>query len=174
LEELGLTLGDNAFEDAFNRFKALADKKKDVYDDDIIALVDPRAHADSKHVRLVSLQVRCGTEGAQEVDMTLNIDGADVSITQQGNGPVDAIFKAIKALIPMAANVRLKLYQVHGVTQGTDAQAEVTVRLDAEGTVVNGQGSDVDTLVASALAYINALCKVDTIRNKDIKTIVQD
>jgi 2-isopropylmalate synthase len=174
LEELGLTLGDNAFEDAFNRFKALADKKKDVYDDDILALVDPRAQNDSQRIQLISLQVRCGTEGAQEVDMKLNIAGKELSITQEGNGPVDAIFKAIKALIPEAATARLKLYQVHGVTQGTDAQAEVTVRLDAEGTVVNGQGSDVDTLVASALAYINALCKVDTIRNKDIKTIVQE
>lgn len=174
LEELGITLGDNAFEDAFNRFKALADKKKDVYDDDILALVDPRLEHDGSTIKLVSLQVRCGTVGKQEVDMTLNIAGKEVSITQEGNGPVDAIFKAIKALVPESANVALKLYQVHGVTQGTDAQAEVTVRLDAEGTVVNGQGSNVDTLVASALAYINALCKVDTIRNKDIKTIVQE
>ena len=174
LEELGMTLGDNAFEDAFNRFKTLADKKKDVYDDDIIALIDPRAKTDSQRIRLISLQVRCGTEGAQEVDMKLKVEGKELSITQEGNGPVDAIFKAIKALIPEAATARLKLYQVHGVTQGTDAQAEVTVRLDAEGTVVNGQGSDVDTLVASALAYINALCKVETIRNKDIKTIVQE
>lgn len=174
LEELGFTLGDNAFEDAFNRFKALADKKKDVYDDDIIALVDPRTQSDGERVRLVALQVRCGTQGPQVVDLTLNINGEDKTVTQEGNGPVDALFKAIKALIPTAANARLKLYQVHAVTQGTDAQAEVTVRLDAEGTVVNGQGSDVDTLVASALAYINALCKVDTIRNKDIKTIVQE
>ncbi len=163
LEELGITLGDNALEDAFARFKALADKKKDVYDEDILALVDD-GDASTQALALESLAVRCGT-GVHEVDMALRIHGESVSVTQAGNGPVDAIFKAIKALIPDAQGARLKLYQVHAVTAGTDAQAEVTVRLEMEdGAIINGHGADVDTLVASATAYLDALNKADTIR----------
>jgi len=166
LEELGFTLGDNAFEDAFARFKELADKKKDIYDDDIIALVDPRS-AEENRVELVSLAIACGT-GEHKAKLALKIDGKPQTIETEGNGPVDAIFKAIKALVPGAEGARLQLYQVHAVTQGTDAQAEVTVRLDYNGTVINGHGKDVDTLVASALAYINALCKVDAIRSREV------
>lgn len=166
LEELGFTLGDNAFEDAFARFKELADKKKDIYDDDIIAIVDPRSAAEQR-VELVSLAIACGT-GEHRAKMALKLDGEEKTIEIAGNGPVDAIFKCIKALVPGAEGARLQLYQVHAVTQGTDAQAEVTVRLDYNGTVINGHGKDVDTLVASALAYINALCKVDAIRSREI------
>ncbi len=167
LEELGFTLGDNAFEDAFARFKELADKKKDIYDDDIIAIVDPRSAAESR-VELTSLSISCGTEGPQKAALGLRIEGKEQQVEIEGNGPVDAIFRGIKALVPGAEGARLKLYQVHAVTQGTDAQAEVTVRLDYNGTVINGHGKDVDTLVASALAYINALCKVDAIRSREI------
>ncbi len=167
LEELGFTLGDNAFEDAFNRFKELADKKKDIYDDDIIALVDPRSAAETR-VALKALSVRCGTGVPQKASLTLIIEGKEKHLETEGNGPVDAIFKAIKTLVPGAEGARLQLYQVHAVTEGTDAQAEVTVRLDYNGTVINGHGKDVDTLVASALAYINALCKVDAIRSREV------
>ena len=170
LEELGFTLGDNAFEDAFSRFKDLADKKKDVYDDDIIALVDPQSEAE-RSIRFIAMQVQCGSVGEQKVDLTLEVAGKEAQAEVVGNGPVDAMFKAIKQLVPDAKKAVLKLYQVHAVTQGTDAQAEVTVRLDYDGTIVNGSGSDVDTLVASALAYINALCKVDAIRSRDITDI---
>ncbi len=171
LKELGFELGDNAFEDVFARFKDLADKKKDVYDDDLIALVEPRVGSGEKAISLVSMQVACGTEGAQKVTLALQVEGETKTIEMEGNGPVDALFKAIRALVPGSEDTQLKLYQVHAVTQGTDAQAEVTVRLDAAGTLINGNASDVDTLVASALAYINALAKVDTLRNKEVKTI---
>lgn len=174
LKDLGFELGDNAFEDAFNRFKDLADKKKDIYDDDIITLADPRYAESINALQLKSLAVQCGTEGAQTATMTLLVEGQEKQISVEGNGPVDAIFKAIKALVPGADQARLKLYQVQGITQGTDAQAEVIVRLDAGGTLINGHGSDVDTLVASALAYLNALSKVDVVRNKEVKSITAD
>lgn len=162
LEELGITLGDNALEDAFSRFKALADKKKDVYDEDILALVD--AGDAEAPLTLESLAITCGTDKAHTAQMILNHHGKSLTVTQNGNGPVDAIFKAIKSSVKGAENAILQLYQVHAVTQGTDAQAEVTVRLDVGNTIVNGHGADVDTLVASAKAYLDALSKLDVIR----------
>lgn len=168
LEELGLNLGDNALEDAFNRFKDLADKKKDIYDEDIIALVDADAFTRNQRLQFKALEVECGSGGPQIARLTLAIDGQDRQIKMEGNGPVDATFKAIKGLVPDAADCDLQLYQVHAVTQGTDAQAEVTARLEKNGRCVNGHGADVDTLVASALAYINALCKLEVIESRHL------
>lgn len=161
LKELGITLGDNAFEDAFARLKDLADKKKEIYDEDILSLVDAESAGHGQHVQLVELQVQCGTKGAQTARLILQVEGAARSCETSGNGPVDAIFNAIRQLLPEAGEAELQLYQVHAVTQGTDAQAEVTVRLQRGGTIVNGHGANVDTLVASALAYINALGKLE-------------
>ncbi len=160
LKELGFNLGDNAFEDAFNRFKQLADKKKKIYDDDIMALVDDRAgRAEEERVRLHALDVHCGTKGAQIATVTLLVDGKKLVLTEHGDGPVDATFKAIRGLVPHEA--RLALYQVNAVTEGIDAQAEVAVRLATKkGILINGNGADTDTLVASALAYIAALNKL--------------
>ncbi|HYD32469.1 MAG TPA: 2-isopropylmalate synthase [Azospirillaceae bacterium] len=163
LKELGYELGDNAFEDAFRRFKDLADKKKDVFDEDIVALVDDQMHANDR-IRFQSLRVIAGSEGPQEAWITLEIDGDSKAVRATGGGPVDATFNGIKALFPHEA--RLQLYQVHAVTAGTDAQAEVTVRLEEDGKTVNGQGADSDTLVASARAYIHALNKLLTKRQK--------
>lgn len=159
LEELGFQLGENAFEDAFNRFKDLADRKKNVYDEDIIALVEDEVERDRDNIRFVGLQVRAGTEGPQTAELKLEIDGVIKSANVEGNGPVDAIFKAVRAIVPHEDSV-LQLYQVHAVTGGTDAQAEVTVRLEENGKTVNGQGADADTLVASARAYVHALNKL--------------
>ena len=164
LGEMGYQLGANALEDAFRRFKDLADKKKDVYDEDIVALVDDEVLRANDRVRFVSLQVVCGSKGPQTADLELEIDGAVRRHTATGDGPVDATFNAIKALFPH--EVRLQLYQVHAVTEGTDAQAEVTVRLEESGKTVNGQGADTDTLVASARAYVNALNKLLVKREK--------
>jgi 2-isopropylmalate synthase len=156
LQELGFTLGDNALEDAFERFKALADKKKEIFDADLIALVDAAAAAKEDNITLSRLRVSCGTEGEQVAEMSIKQDGTEKSIRTEGIGSVDAIFKAIRELIPHQA--KLQLYQVHAVTQGTDAQAEVTVRLVTEtGQLANGHGVDADTLTASAKAYLNAL-----------------
>jgi 2-isopropylmalate synthase len=165
LKELGLdSLGDNAIEDAFKRFKDLADRKKDVFDEDIIALVDDTQMSAGETVKFVSLQVMAGSKGPQLADMELEIAGKIENVQARGNGPVDAVFNAIKKLVPHQA--RLQLYQVHAVTGGTDAQAEVTVRLEESGKTVNGQGADADTLVASARAYVHALNKLLTKREK--------
>ncbi len=168
IKELGFEIGDNAFEDAFARFKDLADKKKEIYDEDIIALVDARAASKADPIQFSALKVTCGTIGRQTAELTLIINGKGKSVTSNGSGPVDAIFKAIKILVPHEA--RLKLYQVHAVTQGTDAQAEVTVRLIDGVRIINGHGADTDTMVASAKAYIDALCRLQT-SQKDIVDI---
>ncbi|MFP6743076.1 MAG: 2-isopropylmalate synthase [Alphaproteobacteria bacterium] len=164
IEELGYEIGDNALEEAFSRFKALADKKKDVFDEDIAAILDDEAAHGEEHIKFVSLQVVAGSIGPQKADLVLEIDGQEVSETATGNGPVDATFNAISALF-LHESV-LQLYQVHAVTGGTDAQAEVTVRLEENGRTVNGLGADTDTLVASARAYINALNKLRVKREK--------
>jgi len=164
LEELGFSLNDNEIQDAFLRFKDLADAKKDVYDEDIIALVDDAVLRHNDRLRFVSLQVVCGSKGPQTAELEMEIDGAAKTAKAEGNGPVDATFAAISQLFPHTAS--LQLYQVHAVTEGTDAQAEVTVRLEEAGKTVNGQGADHDTLVASARAYINALNKLLVKREK--------
>ena len=159
LSDLGYTLGDNALTEAFKRFKDLADAKKDVFDEDIVALVDDEiAHA-GERIRLVALEILCGTKHRPpKAGLELEIDGMVKSCEASGDGPVDAAFKGIKELFPHAA--KLLLYQVHAVTAGTDAQAEVTVRLEENGRTVNGQSADTDTMVASVKAYINALNKL--------------
>ena len=158
LKELGYELGANAFEDAFVSFKALADRKKLVYDEDIEALVDQEIASAHDRIKVVALTVIAGTGGPQKATLTLDINGKQQTHEATGDGPVDATFRAIKALVPHEA--RLPLYQVSAVTEGTDAQAEVTVRLEADGKTVTGRGSDTDTMVASARAYISALNKL--------------
>ena len=165
LKDLGYgDMGENAITDAFQRFKDLADKKKEIFDEDIIALVDDTIQHDSDRIRFVSLQVVAGSKGPQTAELELEIDGQVAATKSSGNGPVDAIFNAIKELCPHDA--RLQLYQVHAVTGGTDAQAEVTVRLEENGKTVNGQGADADTLVASVRAYLHALNKLSVKREK--------
>ncbi len=158
IKELGYELGDNAVQDAFRRFKSLADKKKDIYDEDIVALIDDEVIRGNDRIKFVSLQVVCGSVGPQTAELELDVDGKIGYVKATGDGPVDATFNAIAELFPHVA--RLQLYQVHAVTEGTDAQAEVTVRLEENGKTVNGQGADTDTLVASARAYVNALNKL--------------
>jgi 2-isopropylmalate synthase len=164
LKELGFDIGDNLVNDAFRRFKDLCDRKKDVFDEDIVALVDDEVLREHDRIRFVSLQVVAGSKGPQRAELELEVDGARRTATTTGNGPVDATFNAIKEIVEHTA--RLQLYQVHAVTEGTDAQAEVTVRLEENGKTVNGQGADPDTLVASARAYIHALNKLLTKRAK--------
>ncbi len=165
LKDLGYDLGDNAVQDAFKRFKDLADLKKDVFDEDIIALVDDEVVRVNDRIKLVSLEVLCGTEHRPpKATMSLEIDGKTSSCTATGDGPVDAAFNGVKQLYPH--DVSLQLYQVHAVTEGTDAQAEVTVRLEENGKTVNGAGAETDTMVASVKAYLNALNKLLVKREK--------
>ncbi|MGE0854865.1 MAG: alpha-isopropylmalate synthase regulatory domain-containing protein, partial [Hyphomicrobiaceae bacterium] len=164
LKDLGYELGDNQFEDAFNRFKALADRKKHVYDEDIEALVDEEIAHMHDRTKVVALTVIAGTMGPQTATLTLDIEGRQQTVQAAGNGPVDATFAAIRQIMPHQA--KLALYQVHAVTEGTDAQAEVSVRLEEDGRTVTGRGADTDTLVASARAYVSALNKLTVKRQK--------
>jgi len=154
LAELGFDLADNQLLDVFVRFKDLADRKKEVYDDDLIALVHQNDAAEDR-LKLKSLRVVCGTEGPQTADMVMEVDGSDVKTSATGDGPVDAAFNAVKSIFPHGAH--LQLYQVSAVTEGTDAQATVSVRMEEEGRIATGQSADTDTVVASTKAYINAL-----------------
>ncbi|MCK5547147.1 MAG: 2-isopropylmalate synthase, partial [Rhodospirillaceae bacterium] len=165
LKDLGYDLGDNALEDAFTRFKDLADKKKEVFDEDIMALVDDEIFRANDRLSMVALEILCGTaHNPPKASLEMNIDGEVKSCNSTGDGPVDAAFNGVKELFPHEA--RLQLYQVHAVTGGTDAQAEVTVRLEEKGRSVNGQAADTDTMVASVKAYINALNKLLVKREK--------
>jgi len=165
LRELGYSLGDNAIQIAFKRFKDLADVKKEIFDDDLIALVDDEVVRTNDRLRLISMEILCGTvHRPPKASLEMEIDGAPHSCSASGDGPVDAAFNCVKQLFPHRA--RLQLYQVQAVTHGTDAQAEVTVRLAEEGKTVNGQGADTDTMVASVKAYLNALNKLLVKREK--------
>jgi 2-isopropylmalate synthase len=155
LGDLGFDLGDNQLKDVFVRFKELADRKKEVFDDDLVALMQGGEDAESDRLKVKSLRVACGTDGPAQAELGMEIDGVEVSTTQTGDGPVDACFIAVKALFPH--DTRLQLYQVHAVTEGTDAQATVSVRLEEDGRIVTGQSADTDTVVASVRAYVNAL-----------------
>ena len=159
-------LMDDVIENAFGKFKILADKKKHIYDEDIIALVDDSLVLDNKANTIVlkSLKVFAGTGEPQKAEMTLDVNGQIKSASETGDGPVDAIFKCIKNLYPH--EVKLQLYQVHAVTEGTDAQATVSVRIEENGKTTVGQAADTDTLVASANAYIAALNKMVIKREK--------
>ena len=159
LEELGYRLGDNQLADVFVRFKALADSKKEVYDDDLVALMqDTDTHAANDRIQVRRLKVVCGTDDPRTAELTLAIDGVEHAVTATGDGPVDAAFVAVRKLVPNSA--RLALYQVHAVTEGTDAQATVSVRLEEDGKIATGQSADTDTVVASTRAYVNALNKL--------------
>ncbi|EPX77200.1 2-isopropylmalate synthase [Litoreibacter arenae] len=163
LSDLGYDLGDNQLKDVFVRFKELADQKKEVYDEDLIALMQT-GDAEADHIRLTALKVACGMGLEKSAEMTLEIDGEAKSVTATGDGPVDAAFNAVKALFPHEA--RLQLYQVAAVTEGTDAQATVSVRLEEDGKIATGQSADVDTVVASVKAYVNALNRLIVRREK--------
>jgi 2-isopropylmalate synthase len=165
LAALGYELSEAAMEDAFRRFKNLADKKKNLFDEDIIALVDDEIVRGQDPITVKALRVESGMGMAPSAELTLSIDGEEKSITTTGDGAVDAIFKAIRGLYPHEAGI-MQLYQVHAVTEGTDAQANVSVRLEEDGRTVTGKGADTDTLVASAFAYVNALNKLLVKRKK--------
>jgi 2-isopropylmalate synthase len=151
-------LGDNALNDAFRRFKDIADRKKIVYDEDIVALVDDEVVRDHTRIRFIGLDLHAGSRGPSRAELTLEVDGECFTEVETGDGPVDATFRAIRAIFPHEA--QLVLFSVGAVTEGTDAQAKTTVRLMEGGKMVDGQGADTDTIVASARAYVHALNKL--------------
>ncbi|MDV7213580.1 2-isopropylmalate synthase [Azotobacter beijerinckii] len=157
LEELGIQLADDTeLNAAFARFKALADKKHEIFDEDLQALVSETQDEEApEHYRLHSLEVVSKSGAVPRARLMLTVAGHEQEATAEGAGPVDAIFKAIESVA--ASQASLQLYSVNAITEGTDSQGEVTVRLEKSGRIVNGNGADIDILVASAKAYINAL-----------------
>ena len=158
LKAMGYNVGDNQLNDAFRRFKDLADRKKVVYDEDVVALVDDEIVRDHDRVKLAALTVATGMGAKPMATLSLDVDGERRDGMATGDGAVDATFNALRGAFPHEAV--LKLYAVQSVTEGTDAQARVTVRLEEKGKMVDGQGADADTIVASARAYVHALNKL--------------
>ncbi len=160
LAELGIALdSEEAINAAFARFKELADKKREIFDEDLQALVSEEAMTQSSdHYRLVSLRVCSETGETPHASVVLSVGGEEKSAHADGGGPVDAAFKAIESIIQ--SGTELLLYSVNNITSGTDAQGEVTVRISQAGRIVNGQGADTDIVIASAKAYLNAFNKL--------------
>lgn len=162
LQELDIVLENEAALDAaFVRFKELADRKREIFDEDLQALVsDVEIAMVSEHYRLLSMRAHSETGILPMAKVRLIVGGNEVEAEMQGGGPVDAAFKAIEQIVQ--SGTELQLYSVNNITSGTDAQGEVTVRLSKGGRIVNGQGADTDIVVASAKAYLNALNKLHT------------
>ena len=160
LAELGVQLAsEEALNVAFAKFKELADKKREIFDEDLQAIVsDEVAPPAVEHYKLVASRFHSETGEEPVAELTLSVDGVEKRAKSTGSGPVDASFKAIESIAGSAAE--LLLYSVNAITTGTDAQGEVTVRLSKEGRIVNGQGADTDIIVASVKAYLNALNKL--------------
>ena len=162
LAELGIVLdGEEALNAAFARFKELADKKREIFDEDLQALVSDEIYADERErYKLVSMRVVSETGETPSAKVVFSDDGGEKEARGEGSGPVDAAFKALESVVKSEAD--LLLYSVNNITSGTDAQGEVTVRLAKAGRVVNGQGADTDIVVASVKAYLHALNKLDS------------
>ena len=157
LKDLDIEFGsEEELNEAFSRFKELADKKHEIYDDDLRALVsDASAQLASDYYKLVSLKVCSETGETPHAEVVISVDGKEESSSSTGGGPVDATFKAIENIVKSGTD--LKLYSVNNITTGTDSQGEVTVRLEHDSRIINGQCSDTDIVIASAKAYIHAL-----------------
>lgn len=157
LKELGIEFeAEESLNDTFRRFKDLADKKHEIYDEDLLALVtEADLSAENEHIKLVSMKVSSETGETPSAQVTLWVNDEEKTATATGDGQVDASFKAIESIVNSGAET--ELFSVNSITGGTDAQGEVNVRLKKDNRVVNGQGADTDIVIASALAYINAL-----------------
>jgi 2-isopropylmalate synthase len=160
LKELGVVVSsEDELNEAFRRFKELADKKREIYDDDLQALVtEANLAAENERFRLVSLKVCSETGERPTATVTLSVDGIEQSGTAQGSGPVDAAYRAIETIVGSGCD--LLLYSVSNITTGTDAQGEVTARLKRDSRIANGQGADTDIVIASAKAYVHALNRI--------------
>ncbi len=160
LEELGIQFdSEEGLNAAFSRFKDLADKKHEIFDEDLQALVTSTAtEGEHERIKLISMKVVSETGEIPMADVVLSIDGRETAVSAEGSGPVDAAYKAIESLVE--TGTELLLYSVNAITSGTDSQGEVTVRLEKGGRIVNGQGADTDIVIASAKAYINACNKL--------------
>jgi 2-isopropylmalate synthase len=156
LEHLGFHLSEEEIASVFARFKELGDKKKFVYDDDLVALAGDSVGGDAGAYALQTLKVVCGGSSIPTADVTLSHHGETISISSPGNGAVDAAMKAIDRLT--GKNGHLAVYLVEAVTEGQDALGEVTLKVDfGDGRLITGKGASTDVIEASARAYVNAV-----------------
>ena len=159
LQNLGYKFEETKINELFVKFKSLADKKKQVFDEDLLALADEeRSLKKSNLIELIDISISSGLKKKANAEVKLSYEKKIKLSNSDGSGPIDAVFKAIKKILNVKAN--LVVYQVNAITKGTDAQAEVSVRLEDEGVSVLGIGNDIDTIVASGKAYINGLNKL--------------
>lgn len=159
LKELGYEFtSESELNAAFFRFKALADKKQEIYDDDLQALISDTLSAENERFKLVFLRVCSETGEIPRAQLTLSVAGEEHTTIQSGSGPVDATYNAIENIVKSGCH--LQLYSVNNVTDGTDALAEVSVRLEKDARIITGQGADIDIVIASAKAYLSALNKI--------------
>ena len=165
LKEIGFEFAsEEELNSAFTQFKELADKKHEIYDEDLQALVTDNMQGQEDKIKLVSMRVVMETGETPMAELTLSIDGEETPGRAEGDGPVDAVFKAIETLV--SSGCELQLFSVNAITGGTDSQGEVTVRVNKDGHVINGRGSDTDIVAASAKAYINAINRAYSISGK--------
>jgi 2-isopropylmalate synthase len=167
LKELNIEFSsEQELNETFTRFKELADKKHEIFDDDLTALVaDANWSTENEHYKLVSLRVCSETGETPTASLVLEVGGKEVTANASGGGPVDASFRAIESIVN--SETQLQLYSVNNITSGTDAQGEVTVRLEKAGRIISGQGADTDIVIASTNAYINALNKLEKTDNRE-------
>ncbi|HDZ84685.1 MAG TPA: hypothetical protein ENH45_05635 [Nitrospirae bacterium] len=163
LSELGYTLSDDEINNAFKLFKEIADQKKDMYDEDLAALVSSEVSTVPEKYKLIKMSVSSGTDQKPSSTIKMRVGTKNIQKTQKGDGPIDAIFKAITGIT--GTKSRLLKYEVKAITGGTDALGEVIVSLEEDDISVTGHGADTDIITASAKAYINALNKI-TARKK--------
>ncbi|WP_416188861.1 2-isopropylmalate synthase [Neisseria sp. CCUG17229] len=160
LQELGIELdSEEALNAAFARFKELADKKREIFDEDLHALVSDEMTLATEQYKFISQKIHTETGELPTAEIVFSVNGSEHRATANGSGPVDAIFKAIESVAQSQAT--LQIYSVNAVTQGTESQGETSVRLQRGDRVVNGQGADTDVLVATAKAYLSALSKLE-------------
>jgi 2-isopropylmalate synthase len=164
LEELGYRLGEAEVNHAFERFKKLADQKKEIFEEDLEVIVSEELSKMAERIALKTLQVTSGTDRVPTATVELVIDDTPIAQNGTGDGPVDAVYRTIAAMTRTKS--KLLMYVVKAITGGTDAQGEVSVRVQEDGRTVTGHGADTDIITASARAYINALNKLAYLATK--------
>jgi 2-isopropylmalate synthase len=169
LKELGYELKEDELNKAFERFKWLADQKKDIFDEDLVAIVAEEVFRIPETYELISLKVESGTGLTPKAEVVLSVNGKKSDMSAEGDGPVDAALKTIASIAGTKST--MLAYEVKAITGGTDAQGEVVVRLREDGNTVMGQGSDPDIIVASAKAYVNALNRLEFLKKKGEKGV---
>jgi 2-isopropylmalate synthase len=166
LERLGYTISGDELEQVYERFLVVADKKKEVYDEDLTAILHDQLHPAPDTVELEYLHIYSGTSAIPTATVRLRVAGERKEYASTGDGPVDAVYKAISAAVGTSA--RLRRYEIRAVTSGPEAIGEATVQLEAEGRTVTGRGASTDVIEASARAYVDGLNRLLVSRSAQV------